>query len=266
MPTCILNSVPKPQLPSLLLEEVTLVAVTSVAIAATLRAIRKSMEQARFGSVLLLSDHPPPDKLEEAITWRRIAPLRSRDEYSHFIIDHLAENIETRFALIVQWDGYILDGSHWQKEFLNYDYIGAPWPHFTDGWTVGNGGFSLRSKSFLEACRGLQPHMNEAEDVLVCRSYRRDLESKCGMLFAPEPLARQFAYERTERRGDEFGFHGVFNMMRDIPPDEFASILATLEPGVLGRRESGEIVREALRRWNLRMLKQGLRQRFSWPC
>ena len=33
--------------------------------------------------------------------------------------------------------------------FFDYDYIGAPWPNnFVN--RVGNGGFSLRSKKFLE--------------------------------------------------------------------------------------------------------------------
>ncbi|WP_133175405.1 DUF5672 family protein [Sphingomonas oleivorans] len=264
MPARFLNSGPKPKSPALSLDEVTLVAVTSVAIAATVRALRKSQEQARFGSVLLLSDRPPPEVPEDAMAWKQIAPIRSRDEYSRFILDHLAEHIETRFALIVQWDGYVLDGSRWRDEFLNYDYVGAPWPHFEDRQTVGNGGFSLRSKRLLEACRGLQLHKNEAEDVLVCRSYRHELEKKHGLRFAPEHLARQFAYERTEKQGDEFGFHGVFNMIRDMPQAEFSAILAALEPHLLGRRESGEIIREALRRGHFHTLRQGLRQRLSW--
>jgi hypothetical protein len=249
------------------LDEVTLVAITGVAITATVRALAKSMEQARFGSVLLLSDKPPPAVSavagSEAIEWRQIAPIRSRNEYSRFILDHLAGHIDTRFALVAQWDGYVLDGSRWRGEFLEYDYVGAPWPQFDDGRTVGNGGFSLRSKRLLEACRGMPLRNNEPEDVLICRTARADLERYHGLRFAPENLARSFAYERTEKQGDEFGFHGVFNMIHDMPPGEFASLLATLEPRLLGRRESGEILREALRGRHLPTLVQALRQKFS---
>ena len=38
--------------------------------------------------------------------------------------------------------------------FLDYDFIGAPWPEGQEenSLLVGNGGFSLRSKSKLLAC------------------------------------------------------------------------------------------------------------------
>ena len=49
----------------------------------------------------------------------------------------------------------MLDGAAWRPEFLDYDYIGAVWPHVLDKYNVGNGGFSLRSKALLEACRAL---------------------------------------------------------------------------------------------------------------
>ena len=70
--------------------------------------------------------------------------------------------------LVIQDDGHIVNPSLWDEEFLKYDYIGLPWP-FEDSWIekqlkeqrpiirkvypknrVGNGGFSLRSRKFLE--------------------------------------------------------------------------------------------------------------------
>jgi hypothetical protein len=263
----LLNVGPARRAQAPLLDSVTLVAITSVALPATVRALVKSMEQARFGHVVLLSDYRPsdlPDRTEQpAIEWRRIAPIRSRDAYSRFILDHLSSHVETPFALVVQWDGYVLDGSAWQGAFLDYDYIGAPWPQFDDGRTVGNGGFSLRSKRLLEACRGLPLGDNEPEDVLICRTARPELESKYGLRFAPESLARRFGYERTPSQGNEFGFHGVFNMIRDMPPPEFATLLSTLEAGLLGKRESGEILRTALRNAHLPTIAQALRQKFA---
>ncbi|PXA99276.1 hypothetical protein DMC47_04225 [Nostoc sp. 3335mG] len=198
-----------------------------------------------------------------AIEWRRIAPIRSRGAYSRFMLDHLVRHIETGFALVAQWDGYVLDGSRWLDDFMEYDYIGAPWPQFSNGGTVGNGGFSLRSKRLLEACRGLPMKDGEAEDVVICRNARPALEGSHGLRFAPESVARRFAYERTAKQGDEFGFHGVFNMVKGMCPSEFAALLATLEPSVLGRRELGEVLRGGVRNRHLPTIFHGLRHKFA---
>lgn len=235
------------------LPDVTLVAVTSVALDATVRALLQSIEQASFGATLLLSSSRPPI-LPDAVEWRQIEQLKSRDEYSDFVLRQLAFHIETPFALVVQWDGYVLKGCNWQDTFRHYDYIGAPWPQFDDGHTVGNGGFSLRSKRLLQATSYLPAGSREAEDTLICRTHRHWLETNHGIRFAPESLARQFAYERTPRQGAEFGFHGVFNMMHDLPAREFGDVLASLEPGLLGHRERLEVLRHSLRNGRVRTL------------
>ena len=137
-----------------LLSDVTLVAVTSVALRATVAALHASMRQADFAEVLLLSDQPPLEA-EGAIHWRRIPRLQSRAAYSRFMLRDLVGHISTGHALCIQWDGFVVNGGGWQPEFLEYDYIGAVWPHFTDGHNVGNGGFSLRSRRLLRACKDL---------------------------------------------------------------------------------------------------------------
>lgn len=245
------------------LENVTLVAVTSVALDATVKALELSMRDICFANALLLSDRLPSVIIPDGIEWKKIDKIESRDSYSRFIIDNLFDNIYTEYALIVQWDGYVINGSRWIDDFLQFDYIGAPWPQFDDGNTVGNGGFSLRSKRLLNVCRGLPLGAGEAEDVAICRTHRARLEKDHGLRFAPESLARRFAYERTDRRGSEFGFHGVFNMMRDMPRREFAAILATLERGLLGRRERREVLRGALRSFYWPMVVQAFRQRMK---
>jgi len=47
--------------------------------------------------------------------------------------------------LLYQEDSYLFH-SNFMDEFLSYDYVGAPWRSFPTFCTVGNGGFSLRSK------------------------------------------------------------------------------------------------------------------------
>lgn len=244
------------------LDDVTLVAVTSVALNATVRALSLSMQQASFGATLLLSS-TRPSLLSDAIEWRQIEPLTSRDDYSDFVLRHLAAHIATPFALVIQWDGYVLEGGNWQDSFRQYDYIGAPWPQFDDGNTVGNGGFSLRSRRLLQATSRLPASAREPEDILICRTHRRWFETKCAIRFAPEAVARQFAYERTVRQGAEFGFHGVFNMMHHLPEREFCDVLASLEPGLLGRRERRDVLRHALLHGRVRTLINILKPRRS---
>ena len=161
-------------------------------------------------------------------------------------------HIATSHVLCVQWDGYVLDPARWEPAFLEYDYIGALWPHFGDAMRVGNGGFSLRSRRLLEACATLDIG-NEAEDVAICRTHRPALEQRFGLRFAPEDVARHFAFERAAPQGDEFGFHGAFNMVARIPSADLANVLAGLEPGVLNRREHREMLGRALRRGDLRL-------------
>jgi hypothetical protein len=235
-----------------LLADVTLVAVTSIANRATVKALRASMDQAQFAQVLMLSDRQPPADLASGITWRRIERLDSRAAYSRFMLRDLAGHIATDHVLCVQWDGFVLNGNAWDSRFLEYDYIGAVWPQFDDDYNVGNGGFSLRSRRLLAACTELPFDQSQAEDVVISRLFRRQLEEH-GIRFAPESLARAFAYERTEPSGREFGFHGAYNLVRYLPGQDADRLFRTLESGVLTRRERLELLRWAVRQRRFRL-------------
>ena len=234
------------------LPNVTLVAVTSVALAATVEALEKSLRQADFGEVLLLSDQAPPVGADPTIAWRQIKRLESRADYSRFMLRELADHIATTHALCVQWDGFVLRGDAWNPCFLDYDYIGAVWPHFGDAHNVGNGGFSLRSRRLLELCRELPFDETQVEDIVIGRLCRSQLERQ-QIRFAPEALARSFAYERGSPTGREFGFHGAFNLIRFAPAKASLELFRSLEPGMLARKERLEILRWALRNGRLRL-------------
>jgi len=237
---------------TLRLPDVTLLAVTDVALSATARALNLSQRRLRFGETLFLSNRPPPPNV--TAEWRRIPPIGSRSEYSRFMLRNLAAHVATQHVLCVQWDGYVLDPDQWDSAFLDYDYIGAPWPHFVDGMRVGNGGFSLRSHRLVEACAEL-PIGNEPEDVAICRTHRPMLEQRFGLRFAPEEVAQRFAYERMTPTGKEFGFHGALNMVGLVPSRELSALLAELEPNLLNRREHRELFYSALRRRDLRLAR-----------
>ena len=104
----------------LALPTVTLCAVSSVNLDATLSALRASLDQIDFAECLLFTDH------ELRITDPRIQIVRipriaSACDYSKFMLGELADYVETDHCLIVQWDGFILDARQWKPEFLHYD-------------------------------------------------------------------------------------------------------------------------------------------------
>jgi Protein of unknown function (DUF5672) len=246
------------------LEDVTLVAVTSVALATTVMALRHSMAQASFAKVLLLSDLPPGDLAGSGIEWRPIQRLSSRADYSRFVMGALAGHIETVHALLVQWDGFVRDGRAWREEFREFDYIGAPWPQYRDGMAVGNGGFSLRSRRLLQATASLAAD-GAPEDVAICRTYRPVLEQIHGIRFANMDVARAFSYERCDSSGLEFGVHGVFNMLAELGSSRLLAWLNELEPGVIGERESTELLVKAVRMGNWPLARLALHHHRAHP-
>lgn len=130
---------------------------------------------------LLISPEKPQD-LPDYIEHIPCSPF-SYLEYNLFLLYSLAELIETDFALVVQSDGWVMNGENWDNQFFEYDYIGSPIPifidvnnnekiYFLDFWLnhynnmpdnisePQNGGFSLRSKKLLEAPRKLNLKWN----------------------------------------------------------------------------------------------------------
>ena len=212
----------------LTLPTVTLCAVSSVNLDATLAALRASLDQIDFAQCLLFTDHAP-GTVDPRIQIVRIPRVRSACDYSKFMLDELADYVKTDHCLIVQWDGFILDSRQWKPEFLHYDYVGAPWPKFGTGEDVGNGGFSLRSRRLLEACRDREFVRGDAEDVAICRVNRRFLEVKHGLCFADRKVAEHFAFERNVPANKTFGFHGIFNMIQAVGADRFWEIYSSLD-------------------------------------
>lgn len=164
--------------------------------------------------------------------------------YSHFVIYCLAQYIETDYVLIVQDDGWMLNADNWRNEWFDYDYIGglthaaldgdqlhwgfswADQPNAKDMLVVQNGGFSLRSRRFLEAPTKygivmIHQQMEELnnEDIQLCCLLRPALES-VGMKFAPNEESRLFSYEHLypSVHGDMdlkkiFGHHSRFHKL-----------------------------------------------------
>ena len=211
----------------LYLPDVTLCAAASVNVDATIRALEACLDRIEvadcllFGATGMMNDHP-------RIRCVNIPKLESGADYSDFVLKRLVDFITTSHVLIAQWDGFVLDARMWDPQFLHCDYIGAPWPQFEDGNEVGNGGFSLRSRRLMEACRDPRFQAGHPEDVAICRTNRQLLEDK-GMRFASADLASKFSFERGHTSEPTFGFHGIFNVIPLLGADQFWEIYRRLD-------------------------------------
>ena len=205
------------------LPSVTLVTVTSVNIDETHDALLHCAECVKFGAVKMVCSALPA-KTDRRVEYIRMPPIDFLG-YSRFIIEALNAHIETSHCLLIQSDGFILDAARWRDRFLEYDYIGAPWPEYVgltlggrmrlDKNPVGNGGFSLRSKKLLEVTSSIRfDRLNfplTSEDLVICHYLYDDMRA-AGIRFAPPELAAVFSIESPGIYGQSldtvFGFHG----------------------------------------------------------
>lgn len=190
------------------LNNVTLIAASDIKIAETIKSLNVSKKHIAFNKVkLFTSKLIKPDNDIEIIG---VNPITCSKDYSYFIMYELFHHIDTEYCLITQHDGWIVNPDQWSKEFLNYDYIGAPWP----SGKVGNGGFSLRTKRFLkyfkENNKPFVPNNDNLflEDSIITTMYYDDLIND-GYTFAPEHVANKFSREVYYKNSVQrpFGFH-----------------------------------------------------------
>ena len=201
---------------------ITLVAIDCAYPQLAADALARSAALLRVARVLLLTDVAVERGDIEVV---QIASIKSRAAYSQFVLKQLGAHVNTDYALVVQWDGFIIDGNAWADEFWNYDYIGAKWPHESGDFRVGNGGFSLRSKRLLNALTRPEFTLNgdENEDTAICIRHREMLETKYGIAFADERVADRFAFDVGRPIGPTLGFHGVFNFWHVLSDAELTA-------------------------------------------
>jgi len=159
------------------LDDVTLVVVDCLNPELAKNAILQSQKFCEFNKSLLFTDIKSDNLNFDVIQIDRIGSIK---EYSEFIFKKLNSYIVTKFIIIAQWDGYVVNSKTWTNDFRKYDYIGAKWHWHKDGKNIGNGGFSFRSKKLLELTSSDEfPFLeNEPEDEQICITYREYLVSK----------------------------------------------------------------------------------------
>jgi hypothetical protein len=197
-------------------------------------AVVFSTQDCSFDAVLFFtrSGFVPP---QHSIPNLRIIPIDQICDlttYSEFMIKGLDQYIQTSHVLIVQWDGFITQPDLWQERFLEFDYIGAPWPT-KEGLLVGNGGFSLRSKKLLNALQNEAILPKHPEDHCICLENRTYLENTHGIAFSPGGLAEQFAFELEKPNFDCFGFHAVCNLPLVLAKTDLLKLITKLPPKLI---------------------------------
>lgn len=187
--------------------QVTLICLTNKDFEGHKKALDISCERIEFGSVKLIWDEK----------------IKNIDDWNKKIIYDLHNYIDTDYALLIHADGYVRNPSLWQERFLEYDYIGAPWPLPNDQYSyrdshdniirVGNS-VSLRSKKLMIAASKFpwqSFYGNTNEDGFICCHHRNELEEQ-GFKFAPLEVAVHFSKEHEIPENKDlptFMFHSL---------------------------------------------------------
>ena len=207
------------------LPDITLLSATSTEMDQAQISMKISLQNIEFGAAKLLCTSTPKQKYPD-IEYVSIPPLNSVDDYNEIIFQDLHKYFETSHCLIVQSDSFVVNSSLWKEEFLQFDYIGAPWSNkiqinpnlvlHLEKNTVGNGGFSLRSHKLAKTTAKIDFNSLKfplkSEDIIICHYLYKKMLNK-GIRFAPAELAAKFSMENVNHlHGQDvnsvFGFHG----------------------------------------------------------
>ena len=189
----------------------------------TIRAMHTSMQGIKFGAVKLVTSSEHIEKYKsilepDGITLEEpVMEVNDYNDYNYYWIYKIGNHIDTSHCLLVQSDGFVLFPHKWDNEWLQYDYIGAPWAVvkdcYLDPWgtpqRVGNGGFCLMSKKLLSVPDKVEVpwEINDSDfykmpegvrnyhgDGNVC-CHNRHIYVEQGCKFAPLEVAVKFSQE-----------------------------------------------------------------------
>jgi len=196
-------------------KDITLINVNTVNPARAVNVLNFSSKCIEFDKTILFSN-VKPNNITDNITFVE-CDVNSIYDYNVFILKRLVDYIETKHCLIIQNDGFVINPHLWNEDFLNYDYIGAPWnKNGMRVWgrtnRIGNGGFSLRSKELLKHLQAQENiDFNQPEDVtvsnLIENSNFKYPKLDLAVTFSLEDYLEDYPHDLTTC----FGFHGSLN-------------------------------------------------------
>lgn len=196
-----------------------------------LNALHNSIRSFPTKEVIVFSDKP---EKWNGYDCKIINKITSIENYNDILLNEIVEHINTEFSLIIQYDGFVVNAKKFTPEFLDFDYIGAPWENFFNYRKVGNGGFSIRSKRLLNGAKEYaysRPY-GQAEDFFICKEVGELLEYRYGIKFAPYSVAKKFSTEEMNFSTLPFGFHGL-RCLPYIYRNNLDYLLNNLNPRVL---------------------------------
>ena len=154
------------------------------------------------------------------------------DSWNRAVVFDLGDHIDTEFALLVHPDGGIAEPAMWRDEWLNYDFIGSPFPLPTDDFSyrdingviqrVGNS-VSIRSRKLMQLPKKLGMewkafHGFYNEDGYISVNMRHIFEEH-GCKFAPYEEALIFGRETPleDYEGHTFVYHKNYGRNAKYP-------------------------------------------------
>jgi len=191
------------------LPNVTLIAFGTKNIEGMYRALQYSQQGINFGAVKLITQ----------ITCNSI------DEWNKAIIFNLKDFVDTDYCLLIHPDGFVVHPEEWRDEWLNYDYIGSPWPMPADNYSyrtpdgeivrVGNS-VSLRSRKILNLPSELEfswrPYFGNTNEDGFLTCHNRRLLQHFGCRFADIDVAKHFGRELDLPENEDIENTFVFHM------------------------------------------------------
>lgn len=208
--------------------DITLININTIATKRAVDVLNFCNKVLKFKKTIIVANDRPSN-IASSIDYVPCS-VNSITDYNEFILNKLNSFVETSHCLVVQNDGFIINPHLWQDEFLNYDYIGAPWNlNQMRVWgrtnRIGNGGFSLRSKKLLSYTQNLKNiNYSIPEDVTNSLIIEKNKEFKypsvnIAVKFSLESPQEDFPYDFNNC----LGFHGkdIYNNLLHLCPSVF---------------------------------------------
>lgn len=139
------------------------------------------------------------------VYWLNNEPIHSMRDYNALMLSkRLWRNLNAERVLMFQWDSILLKPGI--EEFLEWDYIGAPWK-FQD-WG-GNGGLSIRNpKTMMEIIDKGNWDGQLNEDVFISNEMYKSQGTYYQMNLAPREECEKFSVESIYKLGT-LGAHAI---------------------------------------------------------
>jgi hypothetical protein len=191
------------------LKNITLLSLNCVNPIQSAKALLYSSLHFDFAEMILVSNEKPknlPSNIKFVHT-----NSKTHQDSCRFTYEELPHLIESDYYISIHDDGFIINPHLWDWNFLNYDYIGAPWKNYGQRNRVGNGGFVLKSYKFLQLTKYIK-YLGGHDDGELTNTYY-DYFVGNGCKYAPIDVAMKFSLESKIPEcefnlNNTFGFHG----------------------------------------------------------